>query len=153
MIFPRQVRSGSDAEYRLRSAGSGAEAGDHLVEHQEDAVLAAAISQAREEPVGWWDDADVARDRLDDDRRNRRGLGRDEGIHRGEIVVTGEQRVGCDRSGNAGAGWNTERHGSRPGLHEKRIRVTVVAALELDDAIAPRESASQPDRAHRCFCS
>ena len=40
MILPRQVRSGSTPNRRLRAAGDGAEARDHLVEDQQDAVRA-----------------------------------------------------------------------------------------------------------------
>ena len=44
-------------------------------------MFPAAIPQALEETIAWRNDADVARNRLDDDRRNRRGLRRDERIH------------------------------------------------------------------------
>ena len=35
-----------------------------------------------------------------------------------------------------------------PALHQQRIRVAVIAAVELDDFVAPREPARQPDGAH-----
>src|SRR5690606_40904046 len=35
------------------------------------------------------------------------------------------------------------------GLHQQAVGVTVVAALELDDGIAPGEAAREPDGAHR----
>ena len=48
---------------------------------------------------------------------------------------------------------HAERHRARSGLHQERIRVAVIAALELDDLVALGRRARDPDRAHRRFRS
>ena len=62
---------GPDAEERLRAAGRRAEAGDHLVEDQQDAVRVQRSRRPVEEAVGGRHDAHVAGDRLDDDGGDR----------------------------------------------------------------------------------
>ena len=54
-------------------------------------------------------------------------------------------QAGATRAGRID---HAERHRAGTRLHQKRIRVTVIATLELDDAIAPGECTREPDRAH-----
>jgi hypothetical protein len=49
---------------------------------------------------------------------------------------------------HAGGAWNAKRRHARAGLHQQRVRVAVVAALELDHELAACEAACQADRAH-----
>ena len=49
------------------------------------------------------------------------------------------------------AGDPERRHAAPRTLREQRVRVPVVAALELHDEIAPGETSCQTDRAHRRF--
>ena len=72
-------------------------------------------------------------------------------MDRGGVVVTGHERVGRGRPRDAGAGRRAERQGARPRLHEERVRVTVVAPFELEDAVAAGGCAGHSDGAHRGF--
>ena len=53
--------------------------------------------------------------------------------------------------GNARAVGQSQRRDARTGFYQQAIAVTVIAAVELDDALAPGESARQTDRSHRGF--
>ena len=97
------------------------------------------------------DDAHVPRDRLDDDRGEafavaEHGLG-----DRLDVVVRADDRVGGDGGRHAGRRRDRERREAGAGAREQRVDVAVVAAGELDDAVALREAAREPDRAHRGF--
>ena len=67
------------------------------------------------------------------------------------IVVFEHKRVFGDGGRNARGRGIAE--GEEPGarLHEKRIGVAVVAALELDDAVAAREAACKTNGGHARF--
>ena len=67
MILPRQVRSGSTPKTSCAAAVAEAEAGDHLVEDEERAVLPRELAQALQEAGRRRHDAHVPGDRLDDD--------------------------------------------------------------------------------------
>ena len=144
-----QVRP--DAEHLLRAARRRAKPGDHFVEDEQDAVAIADRAQALQEAVAGRDDPHVAGDRLDDDRGDLVAVPLDGRLDRRQVVVAREQRVGRDRRRDAGAGRHAERHRARARLHEERVRVAVIAALELDDLVALRGRARDPDRAHRGF--
>ena len=70
-------------------------------------------------------------------------------MYRFEIVIAGDERVGRGAGGHAGTGRDAEGERSRAGLHEERIRVAVVTALELDDALALCCRTRHTDGAHR----
>ena len=74
ITLPSVVRSGVDAEALARAAGRDAEAGHHLVEDQQRAVLVGERAQRREEAGIGRDEARVADDRLDDDRGDAAGV-------------------------------------------------------------------------------
>ena len=77
----------------------------------------------------------------------------DDALNRFEIVVSGQQRI-CGRScRNAGAGRHAERRRTRAGLHQERIGMAVVAALELDDLVSPGRCPGDAHRTHRRFGS
>ena len=70
-------------------------------------------------------------------------------LDRLEVVVARDQRVGRGRRRHAGAGRHAQRHRARSGLDQERVGVPVVAALELDDLVAPGRRARDAHRAHR----
>ena len=85
MILPSVVRSGSDAQQRLRPAVGHAEAGHHFVEDQQRAVLVGHLPQRLAELGRRRDAAHVADDRLDDhagDLRAVLGKGVFDGLRR-----------------------------------------------------------------------
>ena len=145
----RQI--GNDAAPALRAAGTDAESGDHFVEDQQDAVARADLAQALQKPRLRQHHAHVAGDRLDDERGDLIGERFAEPLDRRHVVIGGEQRVGCRGARDARAGRHAERRQARPGLHEKLIAVPVIAALELDDLLAPRVRARHAHGAHRRF--
>ena len=75
-----------------------AKARDHLVEDEQDPVPSRDLAQALQE-------AGLGRDepleRLDDDRGQLIGVGGDDALHRGQIVVRRDQHVGLDRMRDA----------------------------------------------------
>src|ERR1035438_2059467 len=67
----------------------------------------------------------------------------------GRGVVEGQHDgLPCKRLRDARAVRVAVGHRSRPGLDEHRIRMPMLAAGELDDLVAFRESTGQPDRRH-----
>ncbi len=64
------------------------------------------------------------------------------------IVVVEHQGVLRQIGRHAGRRGIAEGQQARAGLHQQAVAVAVVAALELDDRIAPGKAARQADRAH-----
>jgi hypothetical protein len=151
MIFPRTRQIGPDIEHRLRSARRRAKPGNHLVEDQHDAMPQASFTQPAQKAMRRRNDADVSRDRFDDDRRDGVRVGVDQRVDRRHAVVAREQRLLGHWRRDTGAGRDTQRHRAGPGFHQERIGVPVIAALELDDQLAPRERPRDADGAHRRF--
>ena len=151
MILPRHVRSGTTPLHPCAPPGADAEAGNHLVEDQQDAVARADVAQALQKARLRQHHAHVAGDRLDDQRGDLIGKRLAQPLDRRQVVVRGEQRVGGRRARDAGARRHAERRQARAGLHEKLIGVPVIAALELDDLLAPRVRPRHAHRAHRRF--
>ena len=64
------------------------------------------------------------------------------------IVGQGDRGIGeCLR--HALRVGDPQRRQARPGLHQQRIHVAVIAAFELHDQVAPGEAARHADRRHR----
>ena len=76
---------------------------------------------------------------------------RKRGLHRVNIVERQNDGMLRERRRHARAVGIAKRERAGPGLHEQRIRVAVVAAVELDDFVAPGESAREADGAHARF--
>ena len=66
-----------------------------------------------------------------------------------DVVVVDDDRVGDDRRRHARRGRDAERREARARLGEERVGVAVVAAGELEHAVAAREGAREPERRHR----
>ena len=133
----------------LRPAARDAEAGDHLVEDEEGAGSVAQGPERFEEPRRGRDDAHVPRDRLDDHRRETLAVALDRGGSGVDVVVGGDDRVAGRAARHAWAGRQPEGGEAGAGLGEQRVGVAVVAARELEDAVAVGRAAREPDRAHR----
>ncbi len=66
-----------------------------------------------------------------------------------DVVERHRERVARGALGHARRARDPERRHAAPGsLREQRVRVPVVAALELQDQVPPGASSGQPDRAH-----
>ena len=68
--------------------------------------------------------------------------------HGGRVVERRGERERCERLRNAGRVRKPERGDAGAGAHEERIRVTVIAAIELEKGIASRRRAREAQRAH-----
>ena len=133
----------------LGAAAGDAEAGDHLVEDEQRAARVAQHPQRLEEAGSRRDDAHVAGDRLDEDRGEPLavlGHGRRNGV---DVVERQHDRVGGDARGDARRRRDPERHQARAAAREQRVDVAVVVARELDQPVAARRRAREPDGAHR----
>jgi hypothetical protein len=143
----RQV--GPDAVQLLRAAPGNAEAGDHLVEDEQGAGGGAERAQRLEEAGLRRDDAHVPGHGLDDDRRELVAVPLDRGRDALGVVVGADDRVRGRAGRDARRGRDPE--GREPGARrrEQRVGVAVVAARELEDAVAAGRAAREPERAHR----
>lgn len=139
---------GVDAVVRLGAAEGDAEAGHHFVEDQHHAVLVALLAQALEEARRRRYAVHVAGHRLDDDARYLiADLG--QALGHGVDVVEGQgQGVLGEGRRYAGGVRHALGQGAGAGLDQQAVGVTVVAALELDDAVAAGVATGQADGAH-----
>ncbi len=88
-------------------------------------------------------------DRLDDDRGEALGVLGDGERGAVEVVEPADDGARRDRGRDTGARRDAERGETRAGADEHRVGVAVVAAGELDHAVAARRRAREPHRAHR----
>ena len=133
--LPQAGKIGGDAGQGLPAAVGDAESGDHLVEDQEDAVLAGDLPQRFEESRPGGDHPHVAGDRFDDDAGQIPAEALDGVADRGGVVVRQRDRQFGQLPGNAGASGYPERGHPRARLYEERIGMAVIAAGELDDLL------------------
>ena len=94
----------------------------------------------------------IARDRLDDHRRNSIALTFHDGVDRVLIVVRHGNRIRCRPLRHAGRTRHTERRHAGTCTDEQTVAMSVVAANELHNLIAPRIAASQTESTHRRLC-
>ena len=125
-----------------------AEAGHHLVEHQQRAVAVAERAQAVEETRRRRDAVHVAGHRLDDHRGDVVREGVEQPPDRIEIVVGGGEGEFGQGGGHAGRGRHAEGQQAGAGLHQQGVAMAVVAALELQDARAAGGAAGEAQGAH-----
>ena len=142
-----QVRD--DAEALLRAAAGHAEAGDDLVEDEQRAGQVTEPPQPLEEARHGRDDAHVPGDRLDEHARQPLAVCGHRLGGRVEVVVGADDRVRRHRRRNTGRRRDAERRQPRARRREQGVDVAVVAARELEHAVAARRRAREPDRAHR----
>src|SRR5438067_10761775 len=88
--------------------------------------------------------AHVPRDRLDQDRRQPFPVALDRRRGGLDVVVGDDDGVGGSGGRNPRARRDPEGGETRAGAREQRVGMAVVAAGELDDPVAPRESARKP---------
>ena len=133
----------------LGSSARDAEARDDLVEDEQGARGVAERAQRLEEARRRRHDAHVPGDRLDDDRGEAFAVALDRSRRRIGVVVRGDDGVAGRAARDSRRGRQPERHEAGTGLGEERVGVAVVAARELEDAVATSRAAREPDRAHR----
>ncbi|MCY1429020.1 hypothetical protein D9M71_449230 [compost metagenome] len=114
-------------------------------------MLVAQAAQAFEKTRGRRYAVHVAGDRFDDDARHfaanfRQGL-----LDGGDVVERQGQGVFGEGRWHARGVRHAEGQGAGTGFHQQAVGVAVVAALELDDAVATGEAAGQTDGAHGRF--
>ena len=93
--------------------------------------------------------AHVAGDRFDEDGGDAILVLGEQRLNGFEIVVGSDQRLFGRRRGHTRRVRSAERQGSRARLHQERVRVAVVAALELDEQVTTGRGSRQAQRAHR----
>ena len=129
-----QVRA--QAVALLGAAGTDPEAGHHLVEDEQRAVPVAQRAQGLQESGLRQDAAHVAGDGLDDRGGELPAARGEAGLDIGGVVVAGDLGVGGRARGHAGRGGHAAGQGAGAGRDQQRIDMSVVAAGELEDAVA-----------------
>ena len=124
-------------------------AGHDLVEYQDGPVAARHRAKPLEEAGDRRDHPHVAGHRLDQQRGDALSPLVEERLHRGEIVEREDDRVAHRRRRHAGRIGKPQRRDAGAGRRQQAVRMSVVAAVELDDEGAAGRGAGQSDRAHR----
>ena len=151
IALPSVVRSGVTPAIGLVAAEPVAEAGDHLVEDEDGAVLRGELAQPLEEPGLRQHRADVVRDRLEDDRGDVAVVLVERALDRVGVVERAHDR-GRDDLGEHAAGervLGADALGGRDHVHRDRVVPAVVAALELDHVAAAGRGAREPECVER----
>lgn len=149
--FAKGGEVGGDVVEGLSAAGVDAEAGHDFIEDEEGFVVGAERTEFVEEVGVWEVETCVCWDGFEDDGG---GLGAEvmEVSLQGLDVVEGEGRGECSKfGGDAGAVGLAEGEGAAAGFDEEGIYVSVVTAVELEDAGAVGESAGEADAGHGGF--
>ncbi len=111
-------------------------------------MASSSLAQQLEESRGGRDAAHVADQRLDDHGRDPRAVLL-EGMRQGRRIVERQRNRSGGELGRYARGIRDAEGGeSRAALHQQRIDVAVVAALELDGEVAAGEPARHPQGAH-----
>jgi hypothetical protein len=132
----------------LGRAQGDAEAGHHLVEDEQRAVLVAQLADALDEGHAGAHEVHVAGDRLDHHAGDVVAVGLEGGLDLFDVVVLQHQGVLHHLGRHAGAGGVAEGGQARAGLDQQGVGMAVVAAFELDDLAAAGGAARQADGAH-----
>ncbi len=68
--------------------------------------------------------------------------------HRGQVVVSGDECLRGHGRCDPGAARDRQRGDAGAGLNEQRVGVSVIAAVEFDDEVAPGGGPGHPQGAH-----
>ena len=140
---------GADAQQLLGTAERQSEAGHHLVEDQQRAMLPGQFNQCLQKRRVGTDQSHVPHDRLQDHSRDLFALAMERLFQGGDIVVFQHQGISRTARGNSGAGGGSQRGRGTPRLDQQAVHMPVVAPRELDELVAAGETAGDADRAHR----
>ncbi len=149
MTLPSVVRSGVIPNSALRALQSHAKSGHNFIEYQHRSVTRAQVTQCSQKLSGRRHEIHVAGNRLDDDCRDPIALRPENCFQHCGIVIVEHDRVRGDLRGYTGRTRLAQCQRARTSFHQKRVRVSVIAALELDYLRASRKATRQPDRGHR----
>ena len=149
--LPEDREVGRHTVELLCAAAGDAETGHHLVEYQQCARRVRERAQRLEEARLGRDAPHVPPNGLDDDRREPLPVALARRSDAGDVVERAHDRVGGDAGRHAGGRGYAERHHTGAGTREEGVDVTVVAAGELDHAVAAGHGPCEPERAHRRF--
>lgn len=147
--FPQAGEVGLDVFQLLHAALGQAEASHHFVENEQRVIGRAHVADMLQVTGARGNEPDVADVRLDDHTGNfTRILGKGRG--EGRWLVEGEHDgLLRKRLRHARTVGMAMRERARARLDQQRIGMSVVAAGKLDDLVAPREAAREPDGRHR----
>ncbi len=121
ITLPRVVRSGRHTVEPLGPAQGDSEAGHHLVEDQQGAVLVADSTQAFEKARLRRDAVHIAGHRLDDDAGDLAADGGKGLLHLFQVVVIqGDGQLGQGRGDSGGTGL-AQGEGAGSGLHQQGV--------------------------------
>ena len=123
----------------------------HLVEDQHGAILGAQLAQPFQETGLRHHQVHVAGNGLDDQAGHIIRVLLEQAANTVQIVVAGDERVLDHVLGHAGRAGVAEGQRTAARLHQQAVCRAVVAALELDDAVAARVAAGQPQGRHGGF--
>ena len=148
---------GIEAVVLLAATGRDAEAGDRLVEDEEDAVHAGEFAQLLEVARFRRDHADVRHDPFGDDRRHLPAVRFDRALDGLQVVPRYDDRVvervavqpRAVRDADRIAAMTERRDWLRVGVDEEVVVPPVVVALELDELRPAGVAARQAQRGHR----
>mmetsp|Transcript_41301 Transcript_41301/g.100220 ORF Transcript_41301/g.100220 Transcript_41301/m.100220 type:complete len:396 (-) Transcript_41301:89-1276(-) len=139
---------GRDAPVLLGAAVRDAEAGHHLVEDEESAVVRADLAELVEERLVRNDEAGVSDHALEDHAGDLAFVRLEERLDRLDVVVRRDKSGGRGAGGDARRVREAEGGHARAGGHEERVRVAVVAPIELDHLLPLGVRAHQPQHSH-----
>ena len=146
--FAQRDQIGIERVELAGAAESNAKAGHDLVDDEQRAVLRGEGAQTGEIAGRGRNAAGVADDGLDDDGGNGIGMGSERGFDRGKIVVGQSKGEVGDFFRHAGRAGNAECRYAGAGFDQQAVGVAVIAALELDDDLAPGGGAGQANGRH-----
>ena len=123
--------------------------GDDLIEDQQRPEFVATRAKSLEKARNRRHEAHVSGHRLDDDAGDLLAPPFERVADRGDIVVRGLDRSVLHSSRARPASRDPERRDPATGAEQQRVDVAVVAALELEHAVAAGRRAGQAQCAHR----
>src|SRR5690606_25048599 len=124
----------------LGATSRQSETGHDLVEDEDDAVPGAELANPLEIAVARRYASHISNDRLQDNSCNLIGVVVDQGLHRVQVVEWRDERIPRRAFRHARAIGYAEGKGAASRRDEKRISMTMIAPLHLDNLFTPRES-------------
>ena len=147
--FSQRSQVGLNSVKTLSAAARDAKAGHDFIKDEQRAVARAFLAQEGEEFVSRKIQSGVRRYRLENNGGNFFRIFAKHASDGFDIIERNRNCEIRERFGNAGAVGLAVRQTAAAGFHEERIDVAVVAAVELDDLGASRETAGKAQTRHR----
>ena len=126
-----------------------AEAGNHLVKNQDNAVLRAKAAHLGQKALGRRHHAHIAGHRLHNQAGHLALVGRQQLRQGGGVIVRADQSFRQQAGRHAGAGGHALGQQAAAAFHQQAVAVAVIAALKLHQLAAAGATAGHTDGAHR----